>query len=143
MRTILQTFFVTTITADRKRIFQVRENALLLRETLFHYRDEKRFALHPFVIMPDHLHLLITPSADQSLERCVQCIKGGYSHSLRARTGFKGDLWQRSFHEHRIRDLDDFRQHCNYIAQNPPGPGYEFLELEGATLDPLPVVLGG
>jgi putative transposase len=137
------TYFVTIVTADRKRVFQVRDNALLLRETLFHYRDEKRFSLHPFVIMPDHLHALITPSAEQSLERCVQCIKGGFSHSMRAKTGYKGDLWQRGFHEHRIRDGDDFLQHCTYIADNPTAPDYEFLEMEGPALDPMPVALSG
>jgi putative transposase len=143
VRTILQTFFVTIVTADRRRIFQAREQALSLRETLFHYRDEKRYTLHPFVIMPDHLHLLMTPSANQSLERCIQCIKGGFSHSMRAKTGFTGVLWQRGFHEHRIRDLDDFRHHCKYIAQNPRDPQFEYLEIAGPTLDPMPVGLSG
>ena len=141
MRPLLQTWFVTVVTADRKRLLQSQCSAGLLREILFHYRDQERYWLHPFVIMPDHLHLLITPSEDQSLERCMQCIKGGFSHSMRAITGYRGDIWQRSFHEHRIRDAADFRRHCQYIAANPASRDYEFLELDGPTLDPMPSTL--
>lgn len=141
VRPLLQTWFVTIVTADRKRLLQSQRSAALLREILFHYRDEKRYWLHPFVIMPDHLHLLITPSGDQSLERCMQCIKGGFSHSVRAITGYTGEIWQRSFHEHRIRDAADFRRHCEYIAANPATRDYEFLELDGPALDPMPSAL--
>ena len=43
-------------------------------DTLFRYRDQSRLALHAFVVMPDHLHALLTPSSDQTIERCVQLI---------------------------------------------------------------------
>ncbi len=125
------------------RLLQSNRNAILLREILFHYRDEKRYRLHPFVIMPDHLHLLLTPAEDQSLERCAQCIKGGFSHAMRAQTGWKAEIWQRSFHERRIRDEKDYRIHCDYIAGNPATPDYEFLEMNGPTLDPMPDALSG
>jgi putative transposase len=138
VRSRLQTFFVTIITADRRRILQSHTNAILLRQILFHYRDEQRYSLHPFVIMPDHLHLLLTPGIDQSLERCVQCIKGGFSHTLRSQTLWIGEVWQRGIHEHRIRDSEDYRMHCGYIARNPTNPDYEFLELEGPILDRWP-----
>lgn len=71
----------------------------------------------------------------------MQCIKGGFSHSMRAMTGYKGEIWQRSFHEHRVRDVADFRRHCEYIASNPPTSDYEFLELDGPALDPMPSAL--
>lgn len=125
------------------RLLQSDRSAILLREILFHYRDEKRYSLHPFVIMPDHLHLLLTPAEDQSLERCVQCIKGGFSHAMRAQTGWGAEIWQRSFHDHRIRDERDYRFHCDYIAGNPANPGYEFLVNEGPSLDPMPSALSG
>ncbi len=93
--------------------------------------------------MPDHLHLLLTPAADQSLERCVQCIKGGFSHAFRSQTGWKAELWQRSFYEHRIRDAEDYRQHCFYIAGNPKTPDYPWLEMDGPAIDGMPAGLGG
>ena len=143
MRGSVQTWFVTIVTADRQRLLQSDRSAGLLREVLFRYRDEQRYALHSFVIMPDHLHLLLTPAMDHSLERCVQCIKGGFSHAMRRQTGYTGAIWQRSFHEHRIRNAEDYRNHCAYIARNPTRADYEFLEIEGPWLDSVPAGLSG
>jgi putative transposase len=51
------------------------------------------------------------------VERCVQFIKGGFSFSVRKQ--FAGEVWQAGFHEHRIRDADDFRNQVEYVAGNP------------------------
>ena len=65
--------------------------------------------------MPDHVHLIMTPAQDVSLEKAVQFIKGGFSFQLKSRS----DVWQRRFTEHRIEDAEDFERHAEYIAQNP------------------------
>jgi len=52
--------------------------ARLFVEVLFHYRDHKNYLLHEFVLMPDHFHLLVSPTL--SLERSLQLIKGGFSY---------------------------------------------------------------
>jgi len=57
-----RTFFITSQTAQRKTIFQVHKTAELLIETLLDYRAQQKYLLHEFVVMPDHFHLLITPS---------------------------------------------------------------------------------
>jgi putative transposase len=90
--------------------------------TLFRYRDQGRFALHAFAIMPDHLHVLITPAIDQSTARCIQFIKGGYSFAVRSQ--FPGEVWHSGYHEHRIRDEDDFEAQKQYIANNPIRKNY-------------------
>ena len=72
------TFFVTSATYNRRRLFQVERNAELLVETLQHYRTQGHYKLHAFVVMPDHIHLLLTPR--ETLERAVGLIKGGFSH---------------------------------------------------------------
>jgi putative transposase len=110
-----RTFFVTTVTARRFPLFRDEGKARLLMETLFHYQTQRKYELHEFVIMPDHIHLLLTPSRETSLERVVQFIKGGFSYRLHA----QGTVWQESFTNHRIRDEDDFEQHREYIRMNP------------------------
>jgi len=107
------TFFITSGTYNRRRLFQVERNAELLIETLHHYRTEGRYKLHAFVVMPDHIHLLLTPH--ETLERAIGLIKGGFSHRLAS----KLPVWQRGFTDHRIRDIDDFRIRRSYIHQNP------------------------
>jgi putative transposase len=37
--------------------------------------------------MPDHVHLLLTPGADMTLERVMQLVKGGYSHAVGTEIG--------------------------------------------------------
>jgi putative transposase len=111
------TYFVTTQTFGRRKLFQVDQLAELLVKTLFHYRDEQKYLLHEFVIMPDHLHLILTPN-DITLERAVQFIKGGYSHAV-GQTGRKREIWQKGFTDHRIRDAGDYQKHREYIHQNP------------------------
>jgi len=112
-----RTFFITTVAWQRAPIFRVEARARLLIEVLFDYRDQGRYLLHEFVVMPDHLHLLITPATDISVERAVQFIKGGYSYRLRKIE--KMQVWQESFTNHRIRDAEDYERHCEYIRLNP------------------------
>ena len=113
------TYFITFRTWNYRRLFQVENNARLLLKTLFHYRREGRYLLHAFVVMPDHVHLLLTPTQDVTLERCVQLVKGSYSHELGTLIGRNSEIWQRGFTDHRIRDARDFVHHQNYIHQNP------------------------
>ena len=60
------TFFITAITYNRRRLFQLPINATLFLETLQHYRTQGAYKLHAFVVMPDHIHLLLTPTARPS-----------------------------------------------------------------------------
>jgi len=108
-------FFITTVTAHRQPIFRRNTTANLLMETLVHYRDEHKFLLHEFVVMPDHVHALLTPAPEISLERAMQFIKGGFSFRLKARP----PVWQASFSNHRIRDWEDYENHREYIGMNP------------------------
>jgi putative transposase len=111
----IRTFFITTTTANRRRIFQVERNAELFLDVLQQNRTKERMRLHAFVVMPDHVHLLLTPAPDISLEKAMQFIKGSFSFRLQS----KLDVWNRSFNEHRIRTRDDFENHRIYIEQNP------------------------
>jgi len=90
-------------------------------DVLAHYREQSKYALHEFVVMPDHLHLLITPATDISLERAVQLIKGGFSYRLGKSK--RGLVWQESFTNHRIRDEQDYAHHSDYIRMNPVRAG--------------------
>jgi putative transposase len=47
----------------------------------------------------------------------VQFIKGGYSYRLRKVEAIQ--VWQEGFTNHRIRDLDDYQRHCEYVRLNP------------------------
>jgi putative transposase len=113
------TYFVTFSTCQRQRLFVVESYVRLFLKTVYTYRRQGRFELHAFVLMPEHVHLLLTPAPGVTLERSIQFIKGGYSHALGVEVCRKGEVWQRGFTDHRIRDAEDFDIHRGYIDQNP------------------------
>jgi putative transposase len=113
------TYFLTFSTWHHRRLFVVESYTRLFLKSLYHYRREGRYTLHAFVLMPDHVHLLLTPAQDVTIERAVQLIKGAYSHALGTLIGRNSEVWQRGFTDHRIRDAQDFVHHRNYVHQNP------------------------
>lgn len=113
------TYFVTSATWQRRRLFVVEDMARLFLRTLYGYRRQGRYALHAFVLMPDHFHLLITPASDVTLEHVAQLIKGGFSHAAGEELGHGKAVWERGFTDHRVRDAQDFEAHRNYIHANP------------------------
>lgn len=117
MRLKPQTYALTAVTHQRRTLFQRAFMAELFLATIFRYRDAGKFKLHGFVAMPDHVHILLTPAPDQTIERCAQLIKGGFSFS--ARKYCAGEIWQDSYHAHRVVDHEDFRNQLLYIANNP------------------------
>jgi putative transposase len=111
-----QTYMVSTETWGRRSLFQAERWAKLLIDTLYHYRGQT-YLLHEFVVMPDHIHVLMTPQT--SLERAVQFIKGGFSYRAKKELGSNMEVWQRGFSDHRIRDANDYAIHVCYIHNNP------------------------
>ena len=110
------TYMITSATWDRRSLFRNDLWARLFVDTLYHYRGSA-YLLHEFVIMPDHIHVLLTPKS--SLEKAVQFIKGGFSYRAKQELGSKMEVWQKGFSDHRIRDAGDYLQHVSYIRQNP------------------------
>ena len=87
-------------------------------QVLFDYRQRGIYLLHEFV-MPDHLHVLITPGASTTLEKAVQCIKGGCSYRIHKHRGQRSEIWQVGFYDWTIRDYNDWRTKVDYIHGNP------------------------
>ena len=112
-------YFVTTKCWQARTVFQVPETAEILVRTLFHYRNRGDYLLHEFVIMPDHLHFLLTPNSTTSLEKAVQLIKGGSSHQIRKVRNQKIEIWQEGFYDWTIRDANDWQTKAEYIRMNP------------------------
>jgi len=112
-----RTFFITSVTWHRTPLFRSQPKAELMMDVLVHYREQMRYVLHEFVIMPDHIHVLLTPKT--SLEKAVQFIKGGFSYRAKKDLGSNMEIWQKGFSDHRIRDEGDYREHASYIRQNP------------------------
>jgi putative transposase len=84
-----RTFFVTSLTGGRRSLLQSARAANLLIDVLYHYRRERKYLLHEFVVMPDHFHLLLTVGVDMTVEKAVQLIKGGFAFRAGRELGFR------------------------------------------------------
>jgi putative transposase len=137
------TYFITTQTWGRRSLFQADQLAQLLIATFYNYRAQQKYLLHAFLIMPNHLHLIFTPTGI-TLERAMQLIKGGYSHDVHA-SGRSIEIWQPGYTDHRIRGAED-EQHLDYVHLNPVRAGlchtpenFPYSSASGKfDLDPIP-----
>ena len=140
-----RTFFTTAVTANRRRLFQVHSNADLLLNLFQEDRAKGRYRLHAFVLMPDHIHLILTPAPDVSIEKAMQFIKGGFSFRLRS----KIEIWQSGFAKRRIEDARAYHNHLSYLHGNPVRAGlcerveeFSYSSANGVvSVDPAPVHL--
>jgi len=114
-----RTFFVTSKTSMGQALLQSERNAILFIDVLRSYVRARKFVVHDFVVMPDHVHLLITVDRTMSIEKAMQLIKGGFSYRLKKEHGYAGEVWQRGFSDVRVEDRESFLRHREYIAQNP------------------------
>ena len=87
-----RTFFVTTRTHMGQRLLQSDRNVELLIDVLRSCVAEKKFRLHDFVIMPDHVHLLLTVDGKMTIEKAMQLIKGRFSYRLKKEFGYLGEV---------------------------------------------------
>ncbi len=97
----------------------LRESAVseFLEQTLL-YRDQKDYWLHHYVIMPNHVHVLVTAGATP-LSEAVAAWKSVSSHRINKHLGRTGSLWQEESFDHIVRDDQYLRSYRNYITENP------------------------
>jgi putative transposase len=140
------TYFVTTKAWQSVSVFSVQEIAHIVVGKVIEYRRRGNYLLHEFVLMPNHLHLILTPSDSVSLEKAMQLIKGGSSHEIHQVRANKMQIWQSGFHESRVTDSTDFKKKADYIRFNPIVAGlaelpqdWPFGSASGKyELDPIP-----
>ncbi len=106
-----------------RHLLQTERNAGLLVDVLRSLVAERAFELHDFVIMPDHVHLLITIGEGMTIEKAMQLVKGRFSYRLAREFGYAGEVWQRGFSEVQVIGRESFEKHVSYMAENPVKAG--------------------
>jgi len=116
-------YHVTSRTNAKIPAFENDLSRKVMLVTLEDAKEKYGFRLHNFCIMPNHIHLLITPGSGTNLSRIVQWIK---THSAKRwnRVNRSIDhLWGERFFSRQIKDLTDYLFVQNYIDQNPVKAG--------------------
>ncbi len=79
---------------DRQAIFRDAADHEAMRALLAEQSRAHGVALHAYVLMPDHFHLLVTPSQAEGLARMMQGIGRAYVRHFNQRAGRSGTLWE-------------------------------------------------
>jgi REP element-mobilizing transposase RayT len=109
--------------------------AALVKSALHHFHA-RRYMLHAWCIMPNHVHALFTPLEDHPLETILHSWKSftaSEANKILARSGL---FWMPEYYDHLIRDPSDFHHHDNYILNNPKKAGLPDWPWVGATSSP-------
>jgi putative transposase len=119
--------FFFTVTLEDRRSSALVEHVASLRAAFRKTRVERPFAVDAIVILPDHLHAIMTlPPGDSDFSDRWRRIKGAFTRIIVAAgvpvtRDHRGEysLWQKRFWEHTIRDDGDFERCADYIHFNP------------------------
>jgi putative transposase len=113
---------VTIVTRDRRPVFGNLDLADAAATVLQEHAAARDVAVHAYCIMPDHVHLLLEPSATCDVVTFVGEYK---SLVLRAtwQPGATGPLWQRSFWDHFLRADEAVERVAAYVVNNPVRAG--------------------
>jgi putative transposase len=85
----------------------------------------RRYGLrvYGFVLMPEHVHLLLSEPERGLLARALQSLKSASARMARARrresAGGKAPFWQTRYYDRYMRDYDEFSEKLRYIHRNP------------------------
>jgi putative transposase len=133
-RAIVQnaSYFFTVNLAERQRTLLV-DRVDQLRSAFRIVKSQHPFAIEAIVILPDHLHVLMTlPEGDANYSQRWNLIKGHFSRAVEVSEKISASrkkkrergIWQRRYWEHLIRNEDDYTRHVDYIHYNPVKHGY-------------------
>jgi putative transposase len=122
-----QPVFITAVTYKRRRIFNNPQTILVLLETMDAVKLLRPYEMLAYVIIPDHIHLLIkTPEESPNFSPIISSIKRNFIRNYRRSIDGidQSPIWQARFWDHVIKDDNDFEKHLDYIHWNPVKHGY-------------------
>jgi len=127
-------YYITVVTHQRNPI--LIENISLLRESFRLSKEKYPYIINAVVIMPDHLHMIISPENAEDYPHIVRTVKQHFSRHCpshyyahlqqsvsRNRKGYS-PVWQKRYYEHTIRNEKDMFEKVQYMYHNPVKHGY-------------------
>ena len=125
-----RSYFLTTAVEGRRPIFAEQRRALIVLDAIRWMHTENRFCVDTAVVMPDHLHLvgqlgggsrlasLPLGEAAPALATVMHTLKS-FTASRLGMAGVQTPVWQPGYHDHGLRDDEDYRSRLRYVIQNP------------------------
>jgi len=124
-------------TATQIEWLRVPKIASMIRQNLYHHDGEK-YHLHSYCIMPNHVHVVLTPSPENAgilphvqtrigeapdqgspLSKIMHSLKSYTANEANKLLRRSGTFWQAESYDHWIRDDDELERIVNYVRTNP------------------------
>ena len=96
--------------------------ARIVEEALLFFQG-RRYSLHAWCVMPDHVHALTTPFSQHSLDGVIHSWKSYTSNEINKCLHRSGPLWERESFDHMVRTIEAFEKFRSYIELNPVAAG--------------------
>ena len=110
-------FFITLCCENRRQNELCRSNiARDLLDAAIFYHQQRRWALHIFLLMPDHLHMIAAFTREENMSEVIRSWKRATTRRVRVD-------WQRNYFDHRVRPDEGLQKKTDYIRQNPVRAG--------------------
>ena len=90
----------------------------IVEDALRHF-DDDRYELGEFVVMPNHVHALVTPLNEHELSAILHSWKSYTATAINKRLGQAGAFWQKESFDHIVRSPASLEKFAQYIRDNP------------------------
>jgi len=115
-------YVVTTVTLDREPILKESRAANAVVEAILFGKRRQWYYLLSFVIMPDHMHLVIIPR-DKNISQCMKSVKGFSARRINSMFDRRGSVWQNGFYDYILDDEEKVLSRMRYVENNPVRKG--------------------
>ena len=141
---------------NKVKIFLVGHDYAKYISNLREYKKQLQFELYAYMLMPNHLHLLLKPRVAADLSTIMRSLNVSYSSWHNRRYGCVGHVWQGRFQSKIIRKDEDFLRCMLYIEANPikanlvedprdyrwSSCNQRFIDKDNSILDLHPIYIG-
>ena len=118
-------FFVSTNTNGRRKILANEKVVSILVDEWSSSSRRHGWYVGQYVVMPDHVHFFCSSgSSGKSLSSFMKCWKEWTSKRIINECGIDGNVWQREFFDHVIRNEASYAQKKEYVLNNPVKAGF-------------------
>jgi REP element-mobilizing transposase RayT len=112
-------YFVTLCAKKGTKPFETVSLAEAIVQGLDSLRTSGKCSVFSFCLMPDHLHIILSPTGEErTLSDVIRDLKS-YTTRCAWELGWTGRLWQRSYYDHVGRQREDLVKMCEYVNANP------------------------
>jgi REP element-mobilizing transposase RayT len=103
-------------------LLKTSEVASIVEDALLHFQGQ-RYSLSAWCVMPNHVHVVVTPYPGHVLPDILHSWKSFTAHRINSVLGREGRLWEEEFFDHLVRNERDFEKFVRYTEENPVAAG--------------------